>query len=289
MTSQVQELGPTGTSGFCNPFDNVFWTVLISLAWICPFCYSAEDVATSSDEQKWTDGLRDWLEDTTQAGKVTFTDKKNLKILGVTALGSAALIATKADEDIHEAVDDLELSTGVGDAGYVLGGVGPPLLSLGMYAHGKMNDNERSIEASRVLTTALAIDAVSTGAMKIVIGRRGPDVTNFSRVFNPFSFEDRAFPSGHTSWSFTTATVMAELYDDRPAVAFAGYTTATLIGIARISDDSHWASDVLFGAVKGYVIGKTVTRLHEKGILEKVDIVADVSNGGSYIGLGFRF
>ena len=278
-----------GTYSANSRLGIVFWTVLLSFALLGPLCVGAEDAETSSDEQQEANNFSDWMHETTRAAKVTFTDKKNLKILGVTALGSAALITTRADESIRDTVDGWGLSSGVGDAGYVLGGIGPPLLSLGLYAHGKLNDNERSIEASKVLSTALAIDAVSTGAMKIVIGRRGPDDSDNSKIFNPFSLDDRVFPSGHTSFSFTTATVMAELYDDRPAVAIAGYTTATLIGIARISDDSHWASDVLFGAVKGYLIGKTVTRLHEKGMLKKVDIIADVSPEGSYFGLGVRF
>lgn len=289
MRSQFQTIGIIGSFGFNNRLGTVFWTALLSLVWLCPLSDGAEDAGVPSDEQEKTHAVRNWLRDTTQVGKATFTDKKNLKILGVTALGSAALIATRADEDIRDWVDDIGLSSGVGDAGFFLGGAGPPLLSLGMYTHGKLNDNERAVEASRVLTTALAIDAVSTSAMKITIGRRGPDDTDSSKQFHPFSLDDRAFPSGHTSWSFTTATVMAELYDDRPAVAIAGYTTATLVGIARISDDSHWASDVLFGAVKGYLIGKTVTRLHEKGMLDKVDIIADVGKDRTYFGLGFRF
>ncbi len=256
---------------------------------ISPMTLAADWASQPGEGTGLKDGVLDWTHDTVRAGKLTFTNSRNLKILGITAVGSAALIFTNGDDEIRDIVDDVGLGSSVGDAGFLLGGYGPPLLNLGLFAHGKIRGNERSTEAGKVLASALAIDAATTGAMKIAIGRHRPSDTNSATEFDPFSFSNRSFPSGHTSWSFTTATVMAEMYDDKPWVKYAGYTTATLIGVARISDDSHWASDILFGAVKGYLVGKTVTRMHKKNKMANVSIVTDTSRGSNYVGLGFRF
>jgi len=262
-------------------FNNSILGFLIALIAITPSAFAAD---LSGKKEMASDVIQDIKEMT----KETFTDKRNLKIMGVTALGSLILINTEADEDIKDWFDDRGFSSAYGKAGNVLGVSGPILLNLGLYAHGHVKDNDRSTEVARILTTALAVDGISTGAMKIAIGRHRPD-DGGSREFDPFTFSNRSFPSGHTSFSFTAATVMAEMYEEKRWVKYTGYTAATLVGIFRIDDESHWASDVLFGAVKGYLIGKTVTKFHKNPRLENVSIIADVRDGDSYVGLGFRF
>jgi membrane-associated phospholipid phosphatase len=248
----------------------------------------ADDLESSSEESGKKEAAAKWMREVTDLTKETFKDKKNLKILGITALGAAALMATNGDDEIRSTFDDFGLSDSYGKAGNVLGVSGPILLNLGLYAHGRYNENERSAEVARVLSTALAVDSISTGVMKLAIGRHRPDEGGSSE-FDPFTVTNRSFPSGHTSFSFTAATVMAEMYDDKKWVKYTGYSAATFVALARIDDESHWASDVLFGAVKGYVIGKMAARMHSKRTMEGVNIIADVRNGGTYIGLGFQF
>jgi hypothetical protein len=269
-------------------FKKLSVAFLVVLYGISASVHAEEQSQTSSEKLGKKEVTGKWIREVTDLGKETFTDKRNLKILGITALGSLALISTNGDDEIKEAFDDLSLSSTYGKAGNVLGVAAPALLNIGLYAHGKYNDNERSTEVSRVLASALAVDAVSTGVMKLAIGRHRPD-DGGTREFDPFSFSNRSFPSGHTSFSFTAATVMAEMYPEKKWVRYTGYSAATFVGIVRIDDESHWASDVLFGAVKGYIIGKTVSRLHNKKNMEGVNIIADIRNGGTYVGLGFEF
>jgi membrane-associated phospholipid phosphatase len=273
----------------CNYRSLITTATFLVFSIVSPMVLAADSAHQPADGTGLKDGVLDWTHDTARVGKQTFTNPRNLKILGVTALGSAALMFTNGDDEIRDMVDDVGFGSSLGDAGFVLGGYGPALLDLGLFAHGRLRDNDRSTEAGKVLASALAIDGITTGAMKIAIGRHRPSATNSSTEFDPFSFSNRSFPSGHMSWSFTTATVMAEMYDDKPWVKYAGYGTATLIGVARISDDSHWASDVLFGAVKGYLIGKTVTRMHKNRRMENMSIITDMSRDSNYVGLGFRF
>jgi membrane-associated phospholipid phosphatase len=66
-----------------------------------------------------------------------------------------------------------------------------------------------------------------------------------------------AFPSGHTATIFSIATVFAEQYKDIPIVPIISYSFATIVGISRMIEHTHWASDVFLGAVIGYLCGKT--------------------------------
>jgi membrane-associated phospholipid phosphatase len=269
--------------------------LLLTVLLGCPFARGETEAGEHShEEQNHRNGLdySGWFHDTARATKVTFTDKKNLKILGAASIGTIALVATDADDDIRDFFEDLDLPEAYNSAGDFMGVGGPILVSLGLFRYGKKNNDEKALNTSRLLAQAIAIDGVTTVAGKLAIGRRRPrDTQSSSRVFSPFSYHDRVFPSGHTSFSFVTATVLAEMYDDRPVLKATSYTTATLVGIARMSSDSHWASDVLFGAAKGYVIGKTVVWLHKKDLelLDNIDIVASTSNDTNYFGLSLRF
>ncbi|MCX6165896.1 MAG: phosphatase PAP2 family protein [Ignavibacteriae bacterium] len=66
-----------------------------------------------------------------------------------------------------------------------------------------------------------------------------------------------AFPSGHTATIFSIATVFAEQYKDIPIVPIISYSFATIVGISRMIEHTHWASDVFLGGVIGYLCGKT--------------------------------
>jgi membrane-associated phospholipid phosphatase len=79
-----------------------------------------------------------------------------------------------------------------------------------------------------------------------------------------------SFPSGHTMVAFAAATVFAMEYRDRPLVPIISYSAASLIGISRLTENKHWASDVFGGAVLGYLCGKlVVNNYHRYNKLQK--------------------
>ena len=105
--------------------------------------------------------------------------------------------------------------------------------------------SERHAEAGRDLLRAQISVASWTYLIKVVAQRKRPDGSNYS------------FPSGHASASFATAMVLQEHYGWKvglPAFLAAGYT-----GASRITDNQHWASDVVFGAFLGMASGRVVT------------------------------
>jgi membrane-associated phospholipid phosphatase len=73
-----------------------------------------------------------------------------------------------------------------------------------------------------------------------------------------------AFPSGHTATIFSIATVFAEQYKDIKIVPVFAYSFASLIGISRMLEHTHWASDVFLGACIGYICGKTTIAFYKQ-------------------------
>ena len=127
-------------------------------------------------------------------------------------------------------------------------------------------------------TTLLATQAYLTGGameslVKYLSGRQRPyyydpnSVEAEPRFHGPFSRTGRdingnslnsSFPSGHTTVAFAAATVFALEYKDKPFVPILSYSIATLIGLSRITENKHWATDVFIGAALGYYTGKQV-------------------------------
>lgn len=68
-----------------------------------------------------------------------------------------------------------------------------------------------------------------------------------------------SFPSGHTTFAFTNATVLySEFEDTSPVLAYSGYAFATTTGAFRMINNKHWLSDVLVGAGVGILVTKMV-------------------------------
>ena len=84
-----------------------------------------------------------------------------------------------------------------------------------------------------------------TTAVKYAVRRYRPDGTQYS------------FPSGHSSVSFASATVLQRHYGWKAGGL--AYGVATYVAASRIQEKRHFLSDVVFGATIGIVAGRTVT------------------------------
>lgn len=126
-------------------------------------------------------------------------------------------------------------------------------------------------------TTLLATQAVITATLvetvvKTISGRRrpnfyGPHEEAEPKFTGPFGNVSKgpsgnrtnsSFPSGHTTVAFAAATVFAVEYRNKPVIPIIAYSMASLMGISRITENKHWATDVFVGAALGYVVGKQV-------------------------------
>lgn len=73
-----------------------------------------------------------------------------------------------------------------------------------------------------------------------------------------------AFPSGHTAAAFAMATVIAVQYRNVPVVPVFMYSLAGIVGVTRLIEHEHWASDVFLGAIAGYVCARQIVRTENK-------------------------
>ena len=132
-------------------------------------------------------------------------------------------------------------------------------------------------------TTLLATQAYITGGalesvLKFISGRTRPSYYDAGmepepKFLGPFSKIPKngsgknvysSFPSGHTTVAFAAATVFAKEYYDKPIVPIIAYSAATLIGLSRIAENVHWASDVFVGATLGYLAGREVVNNYHR-------------------------
>jgi membrane-associated phospholipid phosphatase len=128
-------------------------------------------------------------------------------------------------------------------------------------------------------TTALATQAYITSTVwstlfKTLSGRLRPHDIEENSTMNVADFHgplyalpyggNSAFPSGHTALAFAAARVYAMEYKYIPAVPVISYTVASLIGLSRIVENRHWATDVFAGAVLGWACGTQVVNNYHR-------------------------
>ncbi len=107
---------------------------------------------------------------------------------------------------------------------------------------------------------ALAATAVTSRALKLIFRLERPSFDpDHKRVFSARWLKADAMPSGHTMAAFATATILAWEY---PMIAPLTYLLATYVGVARIQQSTHWASDVLIGAGLGFLFGRGSVELN---------------------------
>lgn len=91
-------------------------------------------------------------------------------------------------------------------------------------------------------------DAFSTALMAGIVYA----IKNSVKRLRPDGSSRNSFPSGHTATAFLTATMLHKEYGWRsPWFSVGGYTVATVVGISRIFNNRHWATDVLAGGAIG--------------------------------------
>jgi len=136
--------------------------------------------------------------------------------------------------------------------------------------------NQKGVQTSLLATQALITSGAWVQLIKHLTGREDPSASYIyskkagGEWWGPFAQYDQdlpvyksvtsfdAFPSGHTAAAFSIATVFASQYSNIKVIPILSYSMATLVGISRMTEHQHWASDVFVGGVIGYVCGKQV-------------------------------
>ena len=144
------------------------------------------------------------------------------------------------------------------------------LAGLLLYGAGRLSGLSRLADLGLHLSAAEVVGAVLGHPWKWLVGRTRPSAPNPDPMrFRPlYGFRDvtyRSFPSLHMVGNFTAAAVLtAETSRWRPrstrVVAPLTYGGAAYLGLLRMYDGAHWASDVIGGAAIGIFAGTVVVR-----------------------------
>jgi hypothetical protein len=162
--------------------------------------------------------------------------------------GAAAGVVHVWDADIRKNAAGVSSSvTNFLKGGEYYGGpLGQYGLAFGWWAAARLAGSGKSADAGRDLVRAQISATSWTYLSKFVTQRDRPNG------------DPRAFPSGHTSSTFATATVLQRYYGWKVGVPF--YALGFYAGASRIVAEKHWTSDVVFGAAVGVASGYTATR-----------------------------
>ena len=178
---------------------------------------------------------------------------QNAVIIGVAA-GGAVAIRDNLDNRVRQETAEEPLRWGQGSV--VLRQFGEFAYQLpvmtGVYALSVWCEDDKLHEFSKTAFSAYGLSAIYTVAIK--------GITNTSRPTKEFENGHYGFPSYHASSTFCLAAVIDEYYGWQAGIP--AYVLAGLVGWSRIDQREHDLSDVVFGSVLGFVIGKTVACAH---------------------------
>ena len=120
---------------------------------------------------------------------------------------------------------------------------------VGYFVAGMIHDNKALKQKAAYIAAAIILNTASTTLLKNVVKRERPYHT-YTGIFPDKIESDYAFPSGHTSSAFATATSLA-LATKKWYVAVPAFAWSAGVGYSRIYLGQHYPSDVIMGALVG--------------------------------------
>jgi membrane-associated phospholipid phosphatase len=206
--------------------------------------------------------------------------------IGAIALGASIALAQQDSRIANDLADDAvqgkgayrqtaDLANFINEKSlFIAGGV--------VYGVGRLADRPHAADIGFHVAEAVFVSSAVATVIRGGLGRSRPFVTqgddafdfHYGKGFGELAY--RAFPSIHTSASFSTAAVLVEEVRHRwPQytwfVAPPAYAIAVMPGLARMYRAKHWASDVLAGAVLGVMTGVKVVGYHHSHPGNRID------------------
>lgn len=188
----------------------------------------------------------------------------------------------------------------------ILADPGGVVIGISMYGIGRVAGWKKVADFGLHGTEAIAVAGITTTILKGIAGRARPFVSldtnphdfHLGRGFTNGNFQ--SFPSGHTTAAFALAsTVTSESQRWWPRrtwiVGPVMYGAATVVGLSRMYNNRHWASDVALGAAIGTFSGIKVVRYSHGHTGNAIDrfflgsMVAAGPHGDAQVGFSFSY
>jgi len=161
-----------------------------------------------------------------------------------------------------------KISRGITNSGASTEFIGLTTIGLYSFAAKNVKLQTTTLLASQAYITGMLIE----GTVKFLAGRTRPSYYDpngeaeptFKGPFGNTSHDyngnrsNSSFPSGHATVAFAAATVYSMEYRKTVWVPIVAYSAASLISLSRITENKHWTTDVLVGAVLGYLTGRHI-------------------------------
>jgi membrane-associated phospholipid phosphatase len=236
----------------------------------------------------------------------TFLTRRDFLVLGIGAATTG--IISLFDDDIAVASQqDRYQGNGLHDFALHVSKAQETTLTVASiltYGIGRLTKQRTMADIGLHSAESIILASLASQAIRGPLGRTRPHAAgdtnqydfHFGKGFR--NFDNRAFPSIHTSSGIAVATVLTmELHRRHsaatPYVAPLLFAAGILPGLSRIQLDQHWASDVVAGAFMGAFAGyKVVSYSHDHPnnrfdrVLLKASVMPD-PYGGWRIGFGF--
>jgi hypothetical protein len=159
------------------------------------------------------------------------------------AAGSAA--AHAADRNVSERLSNASQLHETFESGAIIGGTPFQLTSaFATYVFGRASGRPCVATIGAELFRAQLMAEALTVGLKHVVRRNRPEGSGYS------------FPSGHTTVSFASATVLQQHFGWK--VGLPAYGVAAYVAASRVQMKRHYVSDVAFGAALGIAAGRTI-------------------------------
>jgi membrane-associated phospholipid phosphatase len=237
--------------------------------------------------------------DTTAQRSAKLFTRRDLYIAGAFAAGAAAMFPvdrTLANHLQDSTVQANHFLSHTATAARLVGSPGALALPFATYVGGRLLHRpqvaDMGLHTFESVVMAEAITSIAKGAAGRARPRQNPD--------DPFDYKlgrgvgnnsYSSMPSGHTSSAFAAASAAtAEVGEHWPrhktVVGITLYTVAGLVGLSRMYNNQHWASDVVVGAAVGTFSGWKVvgyTHAHPGNPVDRFLLrtrVAPAANGG---------
>jgi len=164
----------------------------------------------------------------------------------------------------------------------------PAIVGLGIYGYVAPDDKART--TFLLSTESFLLTGAFVQVLKHTTGRHRPYTGDPHDTWSGPTRESDwlSFPSGDAATAFSIASVVASEYNNMIVPPLV-YGISALIGLERIYNDAHWASDVFIGSAIGYYTGKAIVASHSSSKEIKVSISPLIDDHGKGVLVTFRF